>query len=267
MFLSFFLSLLLLATLLVSLMGLIFIQLPTSQSVQSTPLVIISSLVGSFIILETRFVILRHMRFATFYSLMQTAFTSSRILLPLLIMFIAAGVTASHAGIVLPESVVNRLVLLIFTLLIWVAALTFYTLPGVRASSRMLASACFQMASSERDSIRKVRWMRRGTSQMSKHFSQLGLPLNEASLNRSLLNRLLQMRNGDIVLESLSKQLTDGIPPLTILNRLDRARGVDLVDLESRSRIRTVVRIVNDYAPSLSILVTLIVFVLTYLRR
>jgi hypothetical protein len=102
---------------------------------------------------------------------------------------------------------------------------------------------------------------------MSKHFSRLGFPLKEASLNRILLSSILQKREGNRILNTLSRELAAGISPVTVLNQLDDHRGIDLIDLEGRSRTKAAMRIINEYAPSLSILVTLAVFVLTYLNR
>lgn len=267
MFLGFFMSLVLFTALFVSLMGLIFLQLPTSESVFNDSSVIISSLFGSIIILKTRAIVLRHIRFATFYSLMQSAAASFKILLSLLTMFLVISGIASSAGLILPESLVNRIVLLILTLLIWAGSVMYYTLLGYRYDPQMLASACYRMASRERLPGTKLWWVLRGSNQMSKHFSRLGFPLKEASLNRILLSRILQKRNGNRVLNSLSRQLAAGVSPTAILKKLDTNRGVDLIDLGTRSRTKASMRLVNEYAPSLSIFVTVALFVLTYLRR
>ena len=242
-------------------------QFPTSQSLMSDSRVLVAALFGSLIILKTRLVVLRHMRFAKYYSLTQTAIAGMFVLVALLVVFALSTAIASNAGRPLPQSLVNGIAQAILTLLVLSISLIYYTVFRLRPDPRILASVCFGMASREQSLSSKLWWVSRGANQMSKYFYRLGFPIKESSLNRILLGKLLQKRNGNRILRFLSQALSSETAPEAILTRIDSDNGANILDLDSHSRTVKAIQAANSYAPSLSIFVAIILFVLTYLMR
>ncbi len=266
-FMCFFIAVLSLIALFVSLAGLIFLQVPTSQSVFFNFPIIIASLLGSLVIVLTRRMVLRHIRFRTFYSTMQTAFASLKILMVVLILFLVINAIASSIGIILPQSLVNRIVLMIFSAVTCAISFVYYTFVDSQQQSQALSSACFGIASRERDASTKLWWVLKGSNEMSKYFSLLGFPIKEDSLKRILLNRLFQDRNNDRFLSSLSRKLTRGRPPVVILNQLNSSKGADLIDVGKQSLTKVAMLGFNEYAPALSLLVSLLGLIVAWVRH
>jgi len=246
---------------------LIFLQVPTSQSVFFNFPIIIASLLGSLVIVLTRRMVLRHIRFRTFYSTMQTAFASLKILMVVLILFLVINAIASSIGIILPQSLVNRIVLMIFSAVTCAISFVYYTFVDSQQQSQALSSACFGIASRERDASTKLWWVLKGSNEMSKYFSLLGFPIKEDSLKRILLNRLFQDRNNDRFLSSLSRKLTRGRPPVVILNQLNSSKGADLIDVGKQSLTKVAMLGFNEYAPALSLLVSLLGLIVAWVRH
>ncbi len=259
--LTFFMLIVLSVALIVNLLGLV-LALPSSQSVFSMAPVIYLSLAGSAIIWKTRFMVLRHIRFETFYHLLRNAnlgFKATLVAFGMFLFFAAVN----FGGLLLPESI-NRIALILLTSLVWTTSFTYYT---ILFDSNTLAAACFLMAGNERNWDPKLRWVIAGVSQMARYFSKLGAPLKEATVNQLLIGKLSKTSSFNRAVNSLAGRLLAGASPILILNQLNSNHGVVLLELERRSQLRRWLRRLNDYAPLLSILVTLAALMFAILRH